>query len=60
MVMATDHRWVRILAPLVYVASIVGLVLVLVDGLDDQRLALVDRARRACRSSRRSSPSSPW
>jgi rod shape determining protein RodA len=27
--MATDHRWVRIVAPLVYLASIVGLVLVL-------------------------------
>jgi rod shape determining protein RodA len=32
MVTATDHRWVRILAPLVYVASIVGLALVLVMG----------------------------
>jgi rod shape determining protein RodA len=32
MVAATDHRWVRILAPLVYVASVVGLVLVLVMG----------------------------
>ncbi len=31
-VMATDHRWVRILAPLAYVASIVGLALVLVAG----------------------------
>ena len=31
-VMATDHRWVRIVTPLVYVASIVGLVLVLVMG----------------------------
>ena len=31
-VMATDHRWVRILAPLAYVASVVGLVLVLVAG----------------------------
>ena len=30
--MATDHRWVRILTPLVYVASVAGLVLVLVDG----------------------------
>jgi rod shape determining protein RodA len=30
--MATDHRWVRILAPLVYVASVVGLLLVLVMG----------------------------
>jgi len=28
-VMATDHRWVRIVTPLVYVASVVGLVLVL-------------------------------
>ncbi len=32
MVMATDHRWVRILAPLVYLASVVGLVLVLTMG----------------------------
>ncbi|HEX2772601.1 MAG TPA: rod shape-determining protein RodA [Micromonosporaceae bacterium] len=32
MVMATDHRWVRILAPLVYLASLVGLVLVLTMG----------------------------
>lgn len=32
MVLATDHRWVRILAPLVYVASIIGLGLVLVMG----------------------------
>src|ERR1700709_356909 len=31
-VMATDHRWVRIVAPLVYVASIGGLVLVLTMG----------------------------
>lgn len=31
-VLATDHRWVRILAPLVYLASVVGLVLVLVAG----------------------------
>ena len=31
-VMATDHRWVRIVAPLVYVGSIVGLALVLVAG----------------------------
>jgi rod shape determining protein RodA len=31
-VMATDHRWVRIVTPLVYVASIVGLLLVLVMG----------------------------
>ncbi len=33
MVASTDHRWVRILAPLVYVASVVGLVLVLVMGV---------------------------
>ncbi|MDP2774520.1 MAG: FtsW/RodA/SpoVE family cell cycle protein, partial [Nocardioides sp.] len=32
MVMATDHRWVRILAPLVYLASVGGLVLVLTMG----------------------------
>jgi rod shape determining protein RodA len=32
MVMATDHRWVRILAPLVYLGSIIGLVGVLVAG----------------------------
>ena len=32
LVMATDHRWVRILAPLVYLASIAGLVLVLTMG----------------------------
>jgi rod shape determining protein RodA len=32
MVAATDHRWVRILAPLVYVASIAGLLLVLAMG----------------------------
>lgn len=31
-VLATDHRWVRLLAPVVYVASVVGLVLVLVMG----------------------------
>ncbi|QIX26079.1 rod shape-determining protein RodA [Nocardioides sp. JQ2195] len=31
-VMATDHRWVRIVAPLVYFASVIGLVLVLVMG----------------------------
>src|SRR6478752_3397280 len=31
-VMATDHRWVRIITPLVYVASVVGLLLVLVMG----------------------------
>ncbi|MBD8868929.1 rod shape-determining protein RodA [Nocardioides donggukensis] len=32
MVLATDHRWVRIIAPLVYLASVVGLALVLVMG----------------------------
>jgi rod shape determining protein RodA len=32
MVVATDHRWVRILAPLVYLACVAGLVLVLVMG----------------------------
>ncbi len=32
LVTATDHRWIRILAPLVYVGSLVGLVLVLVMG----------------------------
>ncbi|HEV2796165.1 MAG TPA: rod shape-determining protein RodA [Nocardioides sp.] len=31
-VMATDHRWVRILAPLAYLASVGGLVMVLVAG----------------------------
>lgn len=31
-VMATDHRWVRIIAPLFYVGSIVGLTLVVVAG----------------------------
>jgi rod shape determining protein RodA len=32
MVLATDHRWVRILVPVVYGASVVGLLLVLVMG----------------------------
>jgi len=32
MVLATDHRWVRILAPLVYLGSVIGLVLVLLMG----------------------------
>ena len=32
MVMATDHRWVRIVAPLVYLASVAGLALVLTMG----------------------------
>jgi rod shape determining protein RodA len=31
-VLVTDHRWVRILAPLVYAGSVVGLLLVLVMG----------------------------
>ena len=31
-VLATDHRWVRIIAPLVYLGSIAGLVLVLTMG----------------------------
>src|SRR5918995_703493 len=31
-VLATDHRWVRIVAPLVYLASVGGLVLVLTSG----------------------------
>jgi rod shape determining protein RodA len=33
MVLATDHRWVRILAPVVYLGSVVGLVLVLTNGV---------------------------
>jgi rod shape determining protein RodA len=32
LIIATDHRWVRILAPLVYVLSVVGLALVLTIG----------------------------
>jgi rod shape determining protein RodA len=32
MIIATDHRWVRILAPFVYFTSVVGLLLVLVMG----------------------------
>ncbi len=32
-VLATDHRWVRILAPLAYLAAIGGLVLVLTNGV---------------------------
>ncbi len=32
LVAATDHRWVRILAPVVYAASLIGLVLVLLMG----------------------------
>ncbi|MFC6153515.1 rod shape-determining protein RodA [Nocardioides yefusunii] len=33
-VMATDHRWVRIVTPVVYLASVAGLVLVLVAGAE--------------------------
>ena len=33
LVMATDHRWVRLLAPVVYLASIGGLVMVLTSGI---------------------------
>ena len=32
LVLATDHRWVRIIAPLVYLGSVAGLVLVLAMG----------------------------
>ncbi|MFS3127892.1 rod shape-determining protein RodA [Nocardioides sp. Bht2] len=32
MVMATDHRWLRILVPAIYAASVLGLLLVLVMG----------------------------
>lgn len=32
MILATDHRWVRILTPLVYLGSVVGLALVLAMG----------------------------
>jgi len=32
MITATDHRWVRILAPLVYVGSVIGLAMVLTMG----------------------------
>ena len=59
MVAATDHRWVRILAPLVYVASIVGL------RAGAGRWARRSTARgrgscsAGCRSSRPSSPSWP-
>src|SRR5690606_36014096 len=34
LVLATDHRWVRILAPAVYLAAVVGLVLVLTIGTE--------------------------
>ena len=60
MVMATDHRWVRILAPLVYLASIGR------PGAGARRWARRSTARArgsssaGCRSSRRSSPSSRW
>ncbi len=60
LVLATDHRWVRIVAPLVYVASIAGLVLVLTMGTDGQRVAVLAACSAGCRSSRRSSPSSRW
>ena len=33
LVMATDHRWVRLLAPIAYLASVGGLVMVLVGGV---------------------------
>ena len=59
MVLATDHRWVRILAPLVYVGSIVGL-----SACSSRAAPSTAPARgsssAACRSSRRSSPSWPW
>ena len=60
MVLATDHRWVRILAPLVYLASIGGLVLVLDDRRDRSTAPGPGSSSAACRSSRRSSPSSRW
>ena len=31
-VLATDHRWVRIFAPFVYLGSVIGLVMVLMMG----------------------------
>ena len=57
-----DYRMLRAYAPVLYLLSIAGLVAVLVAArLDDQRLALVDRAARpASRSSPRSSPRSRW
>lgn len=59
MVMATDHRWVRILAPVAYLASVAGLVMVLVAG------TTINGSRSwiqlgACRSSPRSSRSWRW
>ena len=59
LVAATDHRWVRILAPLVYAGSIVGLVLVLAMGstINGSRSWIL--LGPACPSSPRSSPSSP-
>ena len=48
MVAATDHRWVRILAPLVYVASVIGLLLVLVMGSTINGSRSWIDARRAC------------
>ena len=55
-VLVTDHRWVRILAPLVYLGSIVGLGLVLTRGstINGSRSWLMLGGRRC---SRRSSPS---
>ena len=43
--MATDHRIVRIVAPLVYIASIIGLLLVLIMGSTIQRVAVLAQAR---------------
>ena len=59
-VLATDHRWVRILAPLAYVASVGGLVHGAGGRQHDQRLPLVAPARRHVHPARRSSPSWPW
>ena len=47
LVTVTDHRWVRIVAPVVYLASVAGLVLVLTMGSTDQRVALVAPPGRA-------------
>ena len=55
---ATDHRWVRILAPLVYARLGARPGPGAGDGLDDQRLALLADRWAGCRSSRPSSPSS--
>ena len=60
LVTATDHRWVRILAPVAYLASVVGLVLVLHHGatINGSRSWIqlgrhVDPARRARQARRR-------